>query len=150
MSSFDPTSFLSSTVTGANDTVIVPVPRGQYMGIIEKVTARQWNSKDGTKSGIAIDVQWIVEDAQVKAELARDTVTVKQGIMLDTTPEGQLDVSKGKNIGLGRLRDAVGRNDPNVPFSFDQLPGSTARILVDHRPTDDGSVFAEVKAVSKL
>ena len=92
---------------------------------------------------------WIVEDANVKALLGRDTVTVKQGIMLDTTPQGGLDTSKGKNIGLGRLREAVNKNADGVPFSFDMLPGLSARISVSHRVNGE-DVYAEVKSVSRL
>src|SRR5512136_3156739 len=98
--SFDPQSFLESSISGSNDTKIVPVPVGEYMGIIEKVLPRQWQSKDGTSSGVALDVFWFVEDDNVKQYLGRDIVTVKQGIMLDLTASGQVDMSKGKNVGL--------------------------------------------------
>jgi hypothetical protein len=147
--SFDPDLFLNSTFTGANDTKVIPVPVGEFQGIIEKVVPRQWQSKDGTSTGIALDVFWLVEDAGVKAELGRDTVTVKQGIMLDTTPQGGLDMSKGKNIGLGRLREAVGLNDPSQPFSFHSLPGQSAKISVAHRIVGEDT-FAEVKGTAKL
>lgn len=146
---FDPQSFLDSSVSGSNDTKIIPVPVGEYMGIIEKVLPRQWQSKDGTASGVALDVFWLVEDDNVKQYLGRDTVTVKQGIMLDLTASGQVDMSKGKNIGLGRLREAVGKNDPTQAFSFSMLPGMSAKIAVAHRPSGE-DIFAEVKGVAKL
>lgn len=147
--SFDAQSFLDAAVTSSNDTKVIPVPMGEYFGIIEKVTPRQWQSKDGTQTGIAIDITWMVEDAGVKEFLGRDNVTVKQGIMLDTTPQGGLDMSKGKNVGLGRLREAVGKNQENEQFAFSMLPGLTAKISVTHRLHNDDT-FAEVKAVSKL
>ena len=147
--SFDAQSFLDASVTGSNDTKVVPVPVGEYMGIVDKVLPRQWQSKDGTQSGIALDVFWLVEDANVKAVLGRDVVTCKQGIMLDLTPEGALDISKGKNIGLGRLREAVGKNNANEAFSFSMLPGAAARISVSHREAND-EIYSEVKAVAKL
>lgn len=147
--SFDPQAFLDSSVSGANDTKVIPVPVGEYMGIIEKVLPRQWQSKDGSSSGIAIDIFWLVEDANVKSYLGRETVTCKQGIMLDTTASGSLDMSKGKNIGLGRLREAVGANDPSSNFSFSMLPGLSAKISVTHRISGEDT-FAEVKGVAKL
>ena len=146
---FDAQSFLDATVTSSNDTKITPVPVGEYMGIIEKVAPRQWQSKDGTQSGIALDVIWLVEDSGVKQLLGRDTVTCKQGIMLDLTAQGGLDLSKGKNVGLGRLREAVGKNNEGEPFAFSQLPGLSAKISVNHRISGE-DVFAEVKAVAKL
>lgn len=147
--SFDPQSFLDASVSGSNDTKVIPVPAGEYMGIIDKVQPRQWQSKDGSQTGIALDVFWLIEDAGVKAHLGRDTVTCKQGIMLDLTPQGGLDMSKGKNIGLGRLREAVGKNDPNSPFSFSMLPGMSARVTVSHRVANE-DIFAEIKNVAKL
>lgn len=147
--SFDAASFLAATVTQAADTRVIPCPIGEYMGIIDKISPRQWQSKDGTQSGVALDVIWLVEDAGVKQTLGRDTVTVKQGIMLDLTPHGGLDLSQGKNIGLGRLREAVGKNNPGEEFSFNMLPGLTAKINVTHRVAGEDT-FAEVKSVAKL
>ncbi len=147
-SAFDPQAFLDSSVTEANDTKVIPVPIGEYLGVIEKLAPRQWQSKDGTQSGLALDITWLIEDDEVKQFLGRDTVTVRQGIMLDVLPNGSLDMSKGKNIGLGRLREAVGMNNPGQPFSFLQLPGQMARVSVKHRLVEDDT-FAEVKAVTK-
>lgn len=147
--SFDAQSFLDATVSSSNSTRVIPVPLGEYMGIIDKVSPRQWQSKDGTQSGIALDVIWLVEDAGVKQALGRDTVTVKQGIMLDLNTSGGLDLSDGKNIGLGRLREAVGKNEEGQPFAFSMLPGLSAKISVTHRVNGEDT-FAEVKAVAKL
>lgn len=147
--SFDPQSFLDSSISSSNDTKVIPVPVGEYQGIIEKVAPRQWQSKDGTQTGIALDVFWLVEDANVKQYLGRDTVTVKQGIMLDTTPAGALDTAKGKNISLGRLREAVGKNEDGQPFSFAMLPGLAAKISVTHRISGEDT-YSEVKGVAKM
>lgn len=46
--SFDADSFLQSSVTESNDTKIIPCPVGEFQGIIDKVAANQWQSKDGT------------------------------------------------------------------------------------------------------
>lgn len=147
--SFDPQSFLDAAISGSNDTKITPVPAGEYVGVIEKVAARQWQSKDGTKSGVSLDVTWLIEDEGVKAELKRDTVTSRQGVMLDLTASGGIDTAKGTNIGLGRLREAVGLNDPSKPFSFGQLPGQAARVTVSHR-IDGEDTYSEIKKVAPL
>jgi hypothetical protein len=144
---FDPQAFLDASITEANDTKVIPVPMGEYTGIIASVIPRTWQSKDGTQSGIALDIKWFVEDQDVKAFLGRDEVQIKQGIMLDVTPEGRLDTSKGKNIGLGRLRMAVNMNQPGQAFSFQNLPGQMAKITVKHR-IDGDDTFAEVKSVA--
>jgi hypothetical protein len=146
---FDADSFLQASVVGANDTKIIPCPIGEFPGIVSKISPRQWQSKDGTQTGVALDVFWMVEDAGAKAATGRDEVIVKQGIMLDTTPQGGLDMSQGKNVALGRLREAVGKNDPSQPFSFAMLPGLMAKVSVAHREYN-GDTFAEVKLVTKL
>lgn len=144
---FDPQAFLDSSITEANDTKIIPVPIGEYLGVIEKITPRQWQSKDGTQSGVALDIVWLVEDQDVKTFLGRDEVKCKQGLMLDLLPSGALDMTKGKNIGLGRLREAIGMNKPGQVFSFQNLPGLSAKVSVKHRLIDD-DVFAEIKGVT--
>lgn len=144
--SFDTESFLSASISGSNDTKVIPCPVGEYQAVIEKVDARQWQSKDGTKTGVALDVTWLIEDQGAKAVTGREQVSVRQGIMLDTVG-GQLDMSSGKNIGLGRLREAVNLNGDS--FSFMQLPGQMAKVEVSHRVVGE-DVFAEIKKVGKL
>ena len=146
---YDAQSFLDSTVTQANDTRIIPCPQGEFQAFIDKVVPRQWTSKDGTSAGVALDVFWNIEDQQVKQTLGREVIVVKQGIMLDLTSAGGLDVSGGKNVGLGRLREAVNLNQAGKPFSFTQLPGQMAKVKVSHR-IDGEDIYAEIKAVSKF
>jgi hypothetical protein len=147
--SFDPQSFLDSSINSANDTKVIPVPAGEFTGIVDKVAARQWTSKDGTMSGVTLDVTWLIDDEAVKQELGRPTVTCRQGIMLDMTPGGGLDMGKGKNVGLGRLREALNLNKPGQPFSFSMLPGQAGKVTVSHR-VDGEDTYAEIKKVAPL
>lgn len=147
---FDPNQFLDMQTTEANDTKVVPVPVGEYAAIVEKVEARSWTSKkDPTKSGVALDILWSVEDPGVKALLERDKVTVKQGLMLDITETGGLDMGKGKNVGLGRVREATGLNAPGSPFGPSMLTGRMAKITVKHR-VEGTDIYAEVGGVAKM
>ena len=147
---FNPDQFLDMQIEGQNDTKIIPVPAGEYTAMIEEVKVRQWQSKaDPSKSGLTLDVQWSIDDASVKELLGRDKVTVKQGIMLDLTDAGGLDMGKGRNIGLGRLREALDLNQPGRPFSFTMLTGRVAKVNVSHRIADD-NIFAEVKQVARI
>lgn len=148
--SFNPQEFLESAVTGSNSTKIIPCPEGEYQGIINKILPRQWVSKDGQTSGVAVDVLWNIEDQAVKQDLNRDEVVVKQGIMLDIAADGKsLDMSEGKNVALGRLREAIGLNDPRNPFSFAMLPGQSAKVKVTHRVSGEDT-YAEIKMVVAL
>ena len=147
---FNPDQFLDMQIEGQNDTKIIPVPAGEYTAMIEEVKVRQWQGKaDPSKSGLTLDVQWSIDDPSVKELLGRDKVTVKQGIMLDLTDAGGLDMGKGRNIGLGRLREALDLNQPGRPFSFTMLTGRVARVSVSHRIADD-NIFAEVKQVARM
>jgi len=149
---FDADSFLQSSTTEANDTKIIPCPPGEFAAIIDKITPKQVQFNGGTETRIVLDVQWLIEDAGAKAATGRDVVTVKQAIFLDTTPTGGLDMAQGKNVALGRLREAVGKNTPGEPFSFAMLPGLMAKVSVSHRPdkNDPSISYAEVKMATKL
>ena len=150
MTMFSPDQFLDMQVDQANDTKLVPIPVGEYIAVISEVKARPWTSKnDPSKSGIALDVQWDIDDAGVKALLGRDKVTVKQGVMLDMTESGGLDMGKGKNVGLGRLREACNLNQPGQPFSATMLTGRAAKVSVVHR-VDGENIYSEVKAVARM
>lgn len=150
MSMFDPTQFLDLTIEGENSTVAVPPPVGEFPAMIDKVDVRQWTKRDDpTVSGLTLEVFWAIEDAGVKEMLGRDKVLVKQGIMLDITEAGGLDMGKGKNVGLGRLRAACNLNNPGQAFSFQQLPGQMAKVTVSHRPDKDDheKIYPEIKTV---
>jgi hypothetical protein len=148
--SFDPQSFLDMSVEGENSTVSIPVPVGEYVAVAEKVDVRQWTGKhDPTKSGLTLEVFWNIDDANVKELLGRDKITVKQGIMLDLTESGGLDMGKGRNVSLGKLRAALDLNNPGQAFSFNQIPGRVAKIAVKHRIADE-NIYPEVGAVAKM
>lgn len=147
---FSPEQFLDMQTTEANDTKLVPVPVGEYIAIADEVKARQWRKKDDPSiAGLALDIVWSIDDAAVKQLLGRDKVTVKQGLMLDLTESGGLDMGKGKNVALGKLREAVGLNEPGRPFSPAMIQGQMAKIKVDHR-VDGDTIYSDVKAVTKV
>lgn len=147
---FSPEQFLDMQVTESNDTKTIPVPVGEYTAVAEEVKCRQWQSKkDPSMAGLALDIKWSIDDSAVKELLGRDKVTVNQGIMLDLTDSGGLDMGKGRNIGLGRLREALGLNAPGQPFSFMMVSGRVAKISVSHR-IDGENIYAEVKGVAKM
>jgi hypothetical protein len=147
---FDPDNFMDQAVSEANSTDFVPVPVGTYVAVVTSVTPRTWQSKsDPSKAGIALDVLWGIDDAEVQELLGRPTVTVKQGLMLDITEAGTLDMGRGRNVNLGRLREALHLNAPGQPFAPSMLNGRVGRVKVKHR-ADKGQIFAEVEAVLPL
>lgn len=152
MSAFDPKLLLDATIDQANSTTRVPVPAREHLAVITEVDIRSGN-KDG-KDWAFLDVTYQLDDAALKQELGRDVVKLTQGVSLDFTPNGGLDYSKGRNVMLGRLREAVGLNEPGKPFSFRMLVGRPVKILVTHTPStrpgaQPGDVFENVSAFLK-
>jgi hypothetical protein len=153
VSIFDPNAILNSTITDANSTVAVPVPAGEFLAFLEELKIEPWQSKDDpTKAGLSFQGTWNIDDAGVKAQLERDKVTVRQQFYLDLTESGGLDMGKGKNVQLGKLREAFDMNKPGEPFSIMAMQGRPAKIVVAHRvnPKNTEQIFAEVKAVARV
>lgn len=151
-SAFDPKLLLDATTDQANSTERIPVPAGEHLSVIENVDVRAGN-KDG-KDWAFLDVTYNIDSQQVKETLGRQKVVLTQGIGLDFTPTGGLDYSKGRNVNLGRLREATGLNVPGQPFSFRMLVGKPLKIVVNHspdtRPTArPGDVFENVNGFVK-
>lgn len=146
--SFDPNTFLNSTYEEANDTKIVPCPAGEYIAIADKVEVKPWASRDGSSSGLKLAILWDIQSDDAKAIVGRDSVKVPQDQMLDLTDTGALDMGKGRNVGLGRLREALGMNAPGEPFSMGAIQGRMAKVVVSHRPNGE-DLYAEIKKVAK-
>ena len=150
MSMFNPDEFLDQEILTQTSDKSVPAPVGEYTGIVESLKPRQWVAKDDpTKSGVALDILWSVEDEEVKALLGKDKVLVKQGVMLDIDDQGKLAEGKGVNVQLGRVRTAVGQNEEGQAFSFNMLIGQQALITVTHRIVGEDT-YAEVSRAAKL
>lgn len=152
-SMFDPQAMLDATIEESMSTSVIPCPVGEYPATIKEVKLRRWTStKDPSLAGIAADIFWSIDDQNVLQLLDRKELVVKQGLMLDTTDTGGLDCGKGKNVSLGKLREAVNLNSPGRPFSLNQLPGRAAKVKVGHRPDnkDNSIIYAEVNAVTAL
>lgn len=146
MSTFDPDTFMSMTSSEANSTKVEPVPEGEYLAIIEGLRLRQVNDR------YPLDVTYLITDPDLQSALGRDKITVRQTLWLDMTPNNTLDHSKGKNVGLGKLRAALDMNTPGKPFSVGMLQGAgPLRIEVKHSPdkNDPENVYSNVVKVGK-
>lgn len=133
MSVFDPNTFAQMTFTESNSTESTPVPVGEWSGLITKCEISSWQSKnDPTKAGLKYTLLIEIEDPAVAGVTGRPKNTVRVERMLDLTPEGGLDFSKGMNVNLGRDRAAVGLNTPGQPFAFDMFAGRPCKVAVKH------------------
>jgi len=143
---FDEQAFLSTTTEGVMSTEYTPVPVGEYQAVVDKVNVRSGEGDKGTWA--VLDVTWGLDSAEAAEATGMDTPQVRQSIFLDITADGGLDLGKGKNISLGRLREAVNQNSGGA-WSPSMLIGSVATVKVDHRMYE-GRVFADVKGVSAV
>jgi len=134
-SAFDPSIFLDATFTEA----LVkrpPMPIGDYTAIIGEVKGRNWQSKDGSKSGGAWDMPLTLQvPAEIQAQLGlKDPVlNLRDSIMLDLNESGTgLDMGLGKNNKLRKYREACDLNKPGEPFSARMFTGKVVIVKLGH------------------
>lgn len=156
MSAFNVEDFMNETTDAALDTVIIPIPVGEYNAQVEKVEPRAvtfQNKKTGADEERALlDVTYEIFSDEAKTITGREKLTIRQSIFLDIDEAtGKLDYSKGKNIGLGKLREACDLNAAGKSFSIPQLIGQMVKVKVGMRADkNDASVqYNEVKSVGK-
>src|SRR5687768_8163557 len=124
---FNPDTFMNTSTTDAMETSYTPVPEGEWTGVIKEIKPRQ------AKDAAMLDVVWGVDDEQVIASTGMKSPIVRQTVFLDITESGGLDKGKGKNVQLGKLRDAVNQNQNGKPWQPGMLIGQVAKIKVVHR-----------------
>ena len=146
MSDFNPENFMNSTTSEANSTQYAQIAEGEYMASIATVTPRT----TGTGKAL-LSVKWNVDDEAARQETGMAEPSVFQTVWLDVTESGGLDFGKGKNVQLGKLRDALGQNQAGKPWAPGMLVGGLAKVRVKHSidKRDNVTLNAEVSAVTK-
>jgi hypothetical protein len=149
---FDAEAFQNSIITDANSTQTIPWPPGTYVGTIKKVEVKSGTVK---KDGPNFGKPW----AGLTVSVEVDRSALPEGaspngsgmVMLDLTDSGGLDASKGRNIGLGRLREAAGLNTPGQAFQFGMLEGRTVKVSTGLRADNNNPEiqYTEIKAYAK-
>lgn len=147
---FDPETLLGSETQGAMSTEYTPIPIGEYVGIIKDLNVKQVVSQKNGETYNFFEIKYAIDDQEVAEITGMTEPVARQSMILDITPGGTLDLGKGKNVQLGRLRAACKQNDPSKPWSFEMLRGQTVKVSIKHRTADDGQIYAEVKNVAPL
>lgn len=143
---FDPESFLHNEVEGQMDTKVTPVPEGEYPGVAIDVKARNINEY------AVMEVTWQIDDPEFEKIIGRNPARVRQSVFLDLMENGSLDLGSGKNVQLGKLRDALNQNNPDQAWSPSAIIGNSATVLVTHRsdPKNPDNVYDQVSRVAPL
>ena len=156
MATFNAEALLNQQTTEANSTELLNVPEGDYTAVSDPVGAdsfKEFDIKNGPnagKKGLQLIVQWTInDDSGALREFLGRAPKIRQQIFLDRRDDGSMEMGKGRNVGLGQLREALGQNSTGAPWSFGMLGGQVAKVKVKHRQLDDGRTMAEVAAVAK-
>lgn len=136
-STFNPDAFIGTQTDQVGETHYFPIPKAEYVGQIDSVQGRQFNSNKTGLTYTVLEVRWVVPDEEVKRITNQEKPTARQTIFLDLTGEGGLDFSTNKNVPLSKLRDAVGQNKKGRPWAPSMLIGQTARVFIDHDVNDE-------------
>jgi hypothetical protein len=154
---FDPNTFMSQSIDAQLDVNVKLCPEGEYRAMVDDFNAedvfRTFTSEKNGKDYTVFSPPFVIQDATVQAELERDKVTVfHKGMFIDIGPNGELDTGKGKNVDLGRLRDAVGQNQPG-PWSFNNLKGAgplMVKVVHEADRNDPERKYARITRVVKI
>ncbi len=152
MPPIDIDAFESTPISGASSTVSIPPPAGETNGTIKSHKLKAVITKDGEK--VVMDVVWELSDVdgKIQATTGREKNFARQTVWLDLDSNGHIDMSKGMNVGLGRLRDAVGQNDKGK-WAFSLLDGAGPALLTikhESRKDDAKIIDARVDKVAAL
>lgn len=144
---FDAEAFQNLIINDANSTRSMPWPPGEYPVTIASVQVKSDTIKRGARAGqpwVGLSLLLEADPSVLPDGCSNVTSTL---VMLDITESGSLDMRPGKNIRLGRLREAAGLNVPGQPFSFPMLEGRTIVISTDVRVDDTNPdvQYTEVK-----
>jgi hypothetical protein len=140
---FNPETFLNTSFDESFSTARVPVPEGEYVAVIKEIKPR------AAKDKAVLDVIYGIDDPEVAAVTGFDSPQVRQSIFLDLTPTGGLAIGEGKNIHLGKLREACGQNQKGKAWQPGMLVGQVVKVKVAHRTYED-EIQADVKAVTAV
>lgn len=147
----DMSSLLNAPTGGPLSTKIEVCPEGEFKFVVDDSDKAFKINEVKTKDGLRhiLNVSFKVLDDDVRTKLGRENVFCPMKIWLDLDAAGNLDMSKGKNVGLGRLMDAFGLNDGTTPPAALRGRGPVIG-KVKHTSNEKGDIFAEVERIAKI
>ena len=137
---FDINRFLNNTYEESFQTKRELVPEGDYVATIKGMPEFSAGKRPGTVMA-KITFRLIGEDAEEAArQQNREELTVTNWMFIDVDEEDASIIKYGANqsIELGRLRAALGQNDPSRPWNPMMLDNAGPLLVkVSHRAVKD-------------
>jgi len=136
MSTFDPDTFMQTSTDQSMDTEYPVMPEDEYQAFINKVIARKFVDKETGEDRGILDVLFEVSSDKAKKATGQDTPIAKMGVFLELEENGALALGMGKNVKLGKLREAAKQNKPGKPWSPPMLEGAgpfIIKVVIDIR-----------------
>lgn len=153
MSKFNADSFLNQTVEAKLDVRRIPMPEGDHDEMqVADLSITSGTVAKGDNAGklwVQLKAKLVCTDPNVAAEMklsGDQQPTVYWQEFIDLDDNGQLDISDGKNIKLGKLRQACGQNNEEE-WSMNDLKSAVLGARVKHAFNNDGDPYAVVSAV---
>lgn len=155
---FDANSFIDATMNQPlekRDPIPAENPEtsdGLYLAIMGEPKPRQWTGRqDPTKTGYAMDIPIEIQvpgSLQAGPQKFQPVIKLTYGVMLDLNETGGLDMGKGKNGGIRRLRESLDLNKAGDSFSFRKLAGQPCKVKIKHR-VYEGEILDDIDALFK-
>lgn len=140
-STFDLDALVGQSTSAAGQTSLPMPDEGEYRAVIDDAPdgTTKWFRQVETKNGprLILRIPFVIQDPAVGQKLGREKVVVSKDCWVDVADDGSIDWSKGRNLDINRVRDAVGLNRDGVAFSLASLPNAgPCLIRVIKRPIE--------------
>lgn len=143
--------FLQTTTSESLDDKLEPCPEGEWLAVANSPEVADFVYKRGPRegeTGYRMVIKWDIQDEEAKQAVDRENLSVVQSILLDLNDTGDgLAMGKGKNIGLGQIRTALGQNEAGSEWSPAMIAGQPAKVKVKAGMYQD-RITAEVVGVT--
>ncbi len=154
MPTFDVETFVKQQVNiaGSTEYFLVPEKNDVRMMVGSGPVEKWFRSFDSDgRSFMTIEIPMLLLDDEIKESAGREVVTYRYKAFVDHDDNGNWDFGKGRNVKIGQLREALGQNDPNTPWSAGML-ADQGPILgrITHTDGKDGRKYAEVSRVTAI
>lgn len=163
---FDPDEFINAQQTAQVESNRTNLPADEYPAHVKpgsvkvEVVPFEKNGvaitmKDGSVvvGGKRLTLYWNIDDREALDKIGLQEHSVRQQFLLDLDRDtGNIASGVNKNIRLGKIFAANGKDISKGGWSFAEIESFTGRVRVNHRPdkNDAEKVYEEVVAVTRL